>query len=228
MDKNDNIKYSRDNMHNDDLIDKLTALHHKLRKEMMNKWNRSVSFEDELFDRWEKAKFLGFGENTSIYQNSLVIGDVKVGKDTWIGPYTILDGSGSLKIGNNCSISAGVHIYTHDTVKKRISNGKLKNERKSTTIGNSCYIGPLSIITKGVKIGNNVIIGAHTLVNKDIESNSIAIGLPVKIVGRVQIAENGGVKLIWNEKGYDGRIEKLEKEIGELKKEIGKLKKVKQ
>ena len=83
---------------NDTLMDKLKELHYKLRDEMMRRWNRSASFEDELFDRWERAEFLGFGEKTSIYQNCLVIGDVKVGKSTWIGPYTVLDGSGGLKI----------------------------------------------------------------------------------------------------------------------------------
>lgn len=209
----------------DELADKLTELHYKLRNEKRDKWKRSVSFENELFDRWEKAKFLGFGEKTSIYEDSLVIGDVKVGKDTWIGPYTVLDGSGDLSIGDNCSISAGVHIYTHDTVKKRISNGKMKIDRKSTKIGNSCYIGPLSIITKGVEIGNNVVIGAHTFVDRDIPSSSIAIGVPARIVGKVRIAEDGNVKFIWNKKDFDTKIENLEKEIQELKKEIQELKK---
>ena len=62
-------------------------------------YNRMLPFGDYLIDRWEKAKFLGFGEGTSIYDNVLVIGDVKVGKNTWIGPNVILDGSGGLEIG---------------------------------------------------------------------------------------------------------------------------------
>lgn len=34
-----------------------------------------------------------------------------------------------------------------------------------------------------VKIGSNVIIGAGTLVNKDIPDNSVAGGVPVKVIG---------------------------------------------
>ena len=54
--------------------------------------NRVLPIGDYISDRWEKAKYLGFGENSSIYDSSLVLGTVQVGKDCWIGPFTILDG----------------------------------------------------------------------------------------------------------------------------------------
>ncbi|HEY9582896.1 MAG TPA: acyltransferase [Candidatus Paceibacterota bacterium] len=164
------------------------------------KWNRSLPFEEGLFDRWERAKSLKFGENTSIYQNSLIFGDVKVGKDTWIGPFTILDGSGGLLIGDNCSISSGVQIYTHDTVDKRISNGKAPIIRAQTKIGNSCYIGPMTVIGKGVTIGNNSIVGTHSFVNKDIPAYSIAVGTPARVIGKVEIDGEGNVKHVYFEK----------------------------
>ncbi|MCX8081230.1 MAG: acyltransferase, partial [Bacteroidia bacterium] len=87
------------------------------RNEIRKKYNRVLPFNELFTNRWEKARFLNFGKNTSVYDLCIVIGDVEVGENTWIGPFTILDGSGGLKIGSNCSISAGVHIYTHDTVK---------------------------------------------------------------------------------------------------------------
>ena len=42
------------------------------------KFNRSLSFGDYFVDRFEKAKALGFGEGTSVYDNVLILGDVKV------------------------------------------------------------------------------------------------------------------------------------------------------
>ena len=110
----------------------------------------SLPFGDYIVDRWEKAKNLGFGEGSSIYDSAIVIGDVKVGKNTWIGPFTVLDGTGGLEIGDTCSISAGVQIYTHDTVEWAISGGKHPKEQAPVQIGNRCYIGPNSIISKGV------------------------------------------------------------------------------
>jgi len=110
-----------------------------------------------------------------------------MGKDVWIGYYTLIDGSGGLKIGNKVSISSGVHIYTHDSSKYRAYNLKKDPingthiKRSPVKIGNNVQIGANSIITKGVTIGNNVIVGALTLVNKDIPDNSFVTGNPMVI-----------------------------------------------
>jgi acetyltransferase-like isoleucine patch superfamily enzyme len=148
-----------------------------------DKFNRGLSFGDCFVDRFEKAKALGFGEGTSVYDNVLVLGDVRVGKNCWIGPNVILDGSGGLEIGDNCSISAGVQIYSHDSVDWAISGGRNEYKYKKTKIGNNVYIAPNVIIQKGITIGNKVIIGANSFVNCDIPNNSKAYGSPVKIQG---------------------------------------------
>ena len=95
-------------------------------KDIKKKYKRLFSFGDYFTDRFDRAKKENFGEGSSVYDNVLIIGDVKVGKNTWIGPNCILDGSGGLEIGDHCSISAGVHIYTHDTVENSNSLGVKK------------------------------------------------------------------------------------------------------
>jgi acetyltransferase-like isoleucine patch superfamily enzyme len=147
---------------------------------------RSLPFADYIVDRWQKARLLGFGEGTSIYDSSLVLGDVKVGENTWIGPFTVLDGSGGLEIGDTCSISAGVHIYTHDTVKWATSGGKSPAERAPVRIGSRCYIGPNTVISKGVTIGDGCVIGANSLVNSDVPSGMKAWGTPCRVQGKVE------------------------------------------
>jgi acetyltransferase-like isoleucine patch superfamily enzyme len=152
-----------------------------LRVKMKRQYNRHVSLGDLLTDRWETAKFLGFGEGTSCYNNVLVLGDVKVGKNTWIGPNVILDGSGGeLVIGDFCSISAGVQIYTHDSVSWSTSLGQDVVEKASTYIGNGVYIGPNSIIQKGVFIGDQAIIGAMSFVNKNVNHKEKVFGSPAR------------------------------------------------
>ncbi|MEK7448147.1 MAG: acyltransferase [Planctomycetota bacterium] len=163
----------------------LSKLHRLLRDNIKQEWNRSLPFSDELFDRWERAKYLGFGKGASVYDSSLIIGDIKVGQKTWIGPFTVLDGSGGLKIGAYCSISAGVQIYTHDSVKWALSGGKDDYEKGPVTIGNRCYIGPNTVIIKGVVIGDGCIIGANSFVDRNIPSNSKAWGNPCSIKGKV-------------------------------------------
>ncbi|MCP1621160.1 MULTISPECIES: acyltransferase [Pseudomonadaceae] len=155
------------------------------RREVHERFKRTLPFGDYVVDRWEKARELGFGEGTSVYDSSLILGDVKVGEHTWIGPFTVLDGSGGgLSIGSHCSISAGVQIYTHDTVERSLSGGQAPIELAPTLIGSNCYIGPNAVIVKGVTIGDGVVIGANSLVLKDIPSGCKAFGTPCRVVGR--------------------------------------------
>lgn len=151
-----------------------------LRKSMKDDFNRHVSIQDLFSDRWETAKFYGFGEGTSCYNNVLILGDVKVGKNTWIGPNVILDGSGGLEIGDYVSISPGVQIYTHHTVNYATSLGIKPIDKNSTKIGNGVYLGPNSIIQMGVKIGDKAIVGAMSFVNKNIENKGIWYGNSLK------------------------------------------------
>lgn len=146
------------------------------------KFNRVLPANEYLSDRWEKANFLGFGKGTSIYDSSCVLGDVKVGERTWIGPFTVLDGSGGLTIGSNCSISAGVQVYSHDTVQWAISGGESPYEYAQTIIEDNCYIGPNVIITKGVTIGKGSIVGANSFVNKSCAPGSKIAGNPAKTI----------------------------------------------
>ena len=177
------------------LKEQIISLWDKLRKEFKSKFDRDLPFDELLSDRWNRAKELGFGENTSIYMNSYVYGNVKVGKNTWIGPFTILEGTGGLTIGDNCSISAGVQIYTHNSVKWAVSNGKEKYEHKPVSIGNCCFIGPNSIIKNGISVCEHSIVGAGSFVNKNVEPYSIVAGNPAKLIGKVILSVDGKVAL---------------------------------
>jgi acetyltransferase-like isoleucine patch superfamily enzyme len=157
--------------------DELTRLLVDLRREsedqLRERWSRSLGFADALFDRWERARRLGFGDGASIYDSAMVYGTVHVGDRTWIGPFVILDGSGGgLRIGDYCSISAGVQIYTHDTVHWALSGGRVEPRQSPVRIGSRCYVGSTSVIASGVDLGDECVVAAGSFVNDDFPERS--------------------------------------------------------
>ncbi len=165
----------------------LLALHLQLRDEIRRRHRRSVSFPDELFDRWERARWLGFGTGSSVYENVLIKGDVRVGRDTWIGPDVILDGDGGLTIGSHCAISAGVHIYTHDSIARQLTGGRAKIQYSPVRIGDCCYLGPHAIVARGVTIGRQSVVGALSLVQRDVPPRTFVAGCPARVLGRIVV-----------------------------------------
>lgn len=116
-------------------------------------------------------------------------GGVKIGEGTYVlDPKHIqIDTSRPelLEIGKNVFLHRGTIILTHDWASWCFvnshqefipSHGKVK-------IGNNVWLGENVTILKGVTIGDNVIIGIGSIVTKDIPSNSVAVGVPAKVVG---------------------------------------------
>jgi acetyltransferase-like isoleucine patch superfamily enzyme len=175
--------------------DDLTHLYQELRQATSERWKRDLPFQDLITARWERAVQLGFGEGSSIYQSAYVYGDVTVGAGTWVGPMVLLDGSGGLRIGSGCDISAGVQIYTHDTVARVLSEGKAGIQHAPVAIGDHSHIGAQTVIVKGVTIGDHSVIGAGSFVNRDIPPYTVAVGVPCRTVGRVEVGPDGTVTL---------------------------------
>ncbi len=185
------MSINKDNRDQEDLLNTLRGLIISLRKNMKDKYKRTTALADLLTDRWEKANFLGFGEGSSVYDDCLVIGDVDVGSNCWIGPYTILDGSGGLMIEDYVTVSSGVHIYTHDNILQTLTSGASNIVHSSVLVKKNVYIGANSIINKGVTIGNYSVIAANSFVNRDIPEYSIYAGTPATKIGDVIVDDKG-------------------------------------
>jgi acetyltransferase-like isoleucine patch superfamily enzyme len=165
-----------------DLEEQLRQLLRLLQQKKIAEWQRRVPLGDLISDRAENARQYGFGEGTSCYDNVLIIGNVSVGRNCWIGPNVILDGRGGLILGDYVTVSAGVQIYTHDTVERTITYGREPISLGPTTIGSAVYIGPNTIIQKGITIGDRSVIGSMSLVNRNIPADAKAWGVPARVV----------------------------------------------
>jgi acetyltransferase-like isoleucine patch superfamily enzyme len=173
------------------MLERLRSLQKALQRKKRECFKRRVSLGDLVTDRWDNAREYGFGEGSSCYDNVLITGDVKVGRNTWIGPNVVLDGFGGLEIGDNCTISAGAQVYSHSTVAREMSGGTAAMETKRTVIGSNVYIAPNCVVAMGVTIGDRVVIGALSFVNSDIPGGSKAWGTPARVIGDVDSLING-------------------------------------
>lgn len=186
-------------MESQELAQALRLLRVSADEHTRSRWDRSLPFADALFDRWERAQRLGFADGVSIYDSACVFGDVTIGAHTWVGPHTLLDGSGGgLRIGSYCSISAGVRIYTHDTMRWALSGGALERETGPVAIGDCCYLGSDSVVARGVAIGDRCVVAANSFVNRDVADNTVVGGSPARRLGRV-VGEGADIEVV-----YDG------------------------
>lgn len=93
-----------------------------------------------------------------------------------------------IKIGNHVRITSGCKLITHDGgvwIFRNNEESKNIDLFGKINIGNNVHIGMNSIIMPNVNVGNNVIIGCGAVVTKNIPDNSIAVGVPAKIIENV-------------------------------------------
>ena len=118
-----------------------------------------------------------------------IINDPEIGEGTWIGAFTVIDGIGGLKIGKGCDISCGVHIMTHSTVKRCLTERAYAGiEKTETIIEDHVFIGEHATILKGVRIGHHSIVAAGTVITEQtvIPPFSLVAGVPGRIVRNIE------------------------------------------
>ncbi len=121
-------------------------------------------------------------------EHAWIVGEPEIGAGTWIGAFTVVDGSGGLRIGAGCDVSCGAQIYTHSTVRRCVSGRVYETvERKPTTVGNRVFIGANAVINMGVTIGDEAVIAAGAVVTADVATRTVVAGVPARPVARVVI-----------------------------------------
>ncbi len=87
-------------------------------------------------------------------------------------------------IGNNVDFNRNFILLSHDYTTSVFLNlyGNFVNSSGTVRIGNNVYFGVNCTLLKGAIIGDNCIIGANSLVTGRIPNNSVAVGVPAKVI----------------------------------------------
>lgn len=119
-----------------------------------------------------------------------IINDPEIGEGTWIGAFTVIDGIGGLKIGRGCNISCGVHLITHSTVKRCVTEGEFARiEKAPIVIGDFVFIGEHATVLMGVTIGHHSVIAAGAVITEgfSIPPYSLVAGVPARVIRDIEV-----------------------------------------
>lgn len=86
-----------------------------------------------------------------------------------------------LMIGNDCMLSRNVNILTSDGHPVFQEHQRI-NPARDITIGHHVWLADNVTVLKGTAIGDHTVVGIHSLVTKSIPENSVAVGVPAKVV----------------------------------------------
>jgi acetyltransferase-like isoleucine patch superfamily enzyme len=148
----------------------------------------SVSFLGNVDLRNRENGKIIIDNNVTLEGNVRIVsardGTIKIGCNSVIAAYSILNGGTDIIIGKSCLISARVSINSNEhEYKKDIFIRNQGFIHKSVIIEDDCLIGVNVAINKGVTINRGSIVGANSVVTKDTDEYSINVGAPAVKVG---------------------------------------------
>ena len=99
----------------------------------------------------------------------------QMGFKTDIGAFTYINAKYGVTIEDDVQIGSHCSIYSLSTIDDKTGPVVLRK---------NCKIGANSVVMPGVTIGENAVVGAMSFVNRDVPANSVAVGVPAKVISR--------------------------------------------
>ena len=130
----------------------------------------------DRFEHWEYPE-IEEGEPTKYNWVVQHKDKFKLGYKTDIGAFTYINAKYGVTIEDFVQIGSHCSIYSVSTIDNKVGEVVLKR---------NCKIGSHSVIMPGVTVGENSIVGACSLVNQDVPDNVIAVGVPTKVIKKIE------------------------------------------
>jgi acetyltransferase-like isoleucine patch superfamily enzyme len=113
-------------------------------------------------------------------------GSIRIGRDCFLGPHTVIYGHGGVDVGDACLIAMHCRIVSSNHAVPPIGTDirSQPDELRKTKIGRDVWLGAGVTVLGGVEIGDGCIVGAGAVVCTDLPPGSIAVGVPARVTGR--------------------------------------------
>jgi serine acetyltransferase len=113
-------------------------------------------------------------------------GSIRLGRDVFLGPHTVIYGHGGVEIGDACLIAMHCRIVSsnHTVPPFGTDIRSQPDVLLPTRIGRDVWLGAGVTVLGGVTIGDGCIVGAGAVVTRDLPAGSIAHGVPATVRAR--------------------------------------------
>jgi acetyltransferase-like isoleucine patch superfamily enzyme len=113
-------------------------------------------------------------------------GKISLGADVFLGHYAVIYGHGGVEIGADTLVSMHCRILSsnHAVPPPGTPIRSQPDVLLPTKIGRDVWLGAGVTVLGGVTIGDGCVVGAGAVVTKDLPRNSIAVGVPARVVGQ--------------------------------------------
>jgi maltose O-acetyltransferase len=114
---------------------------------------------------------------------------VEIGNDVSINRgvefYSDFFGGNKIIIGSDVIIAPNVRFHAAD---HELSGTDYTHSGKTIHVGDNVWIGAAAIILPGVSIGDRAVIGAGSVVSRDIPADTVAAGVPARVIKNREFA----------------------------------------
>lgn len=129
----------------------------------------------------EQIRSFGANTPTLIHPSSIIFKSAKIGQGVYIQPKVFV--WTKVIIGDDCILSPNVVIAHHSHLEPGCLVSTNAAVGANIHIGKDAFLGMSCNITTGVSsIGENSLIGAGSVVVKDVEKNTVVVGVPAKFL----------------------------------------------
>jgi acetyltransferase-like isoleucine patch superfamily enzyme len=145
-----------------------------------------VVFDDEVFldAKGVSNQGIEFGNRIFVGQNTIIQtknGDIRIEDDVNIGPFCYLASTNYLSIGAKTYVGPYCLLMSggeHDVHSPDFGPGR----SLPLEIGESCWLAAKVTVFQDCHVGDHAVVGAAGVVNSPIPPNSVAVGIPAKVI----------------------------------------------
>lgn len=139
-----------------------------------------------------RGVFIGAGSWLEAIEGEPESVRLEIGDGTSIAGNCVISAAASVRIGQAVLMARNVYISDHNHAFEDCSRPVIEQgftDSKPVSVGEGAWLGENVAVLPGVQIGKGCVVGANAVVAEDLPDYSVAVGVPARVVRRLDRTE---------------------------------------